>query len=96
MRCSFFGVAGKSAKCDIAIPNKTKPLILIEIKAYGFTGSKMTDVIGDVDVIIEAKRRDAAFLIVTDGIAWKDRLSDLAKIVERQANGRILPSTQCR
>ena len=65
-------------------------MTLIEIKAYGSTSSKATDVIGDVDAIIEAKRRDAAFLLVTGGIAQKDRPSDLAKIVERQADGRIL------
>lgn len=89
MRATFSGTDGKVAKCDVAIPNKTEPLILIESKAYGATGSKMTDVIGDLDHIIEAKRHDASLLVVTDGITWKARQSDMAKIVERQNSGRI-------
>lgn len=89
MRATFTGTSGKIAKCDVAIPNRAEPLILIESKAYGATGSKMTDVIGDLDAIIEAKRRDAALLVVTDGITWKARQSDMAKIVARQNDGRI-------
>lgn len=89
MRVTFTGVAGKVAKCDVAVPTKDAPRILIESKAYGATGSKMTDVIGDLDAIIQAKRHDAALLVVTDGITWKARQSDMAKIVERQNNGQI-------
>ena len=89
MRVTFTGVSGRIAKCDVAIPDKGEPRILIESKAYGATGSKMSDVIGDLDHIIEAKRRDAALLVVTDGITWKARQSDMARIVERQNDGRI-------
>lgn len=88
-RVTFTGEDGKTAKCDIAIPNREDPRILIESKAYGATGSKMTDIIGDLDAIIEAKRSDTALLFVTDGITWKARRSDLAKIVARQNQGRI-------
>ena len=62
---------------------------MIESKAYGATGSKMTDIIGDLDAIIEAKRHDTALLFMTDGITWKARQSDLRKIVERQNEGQI-------
>ncbi|MEM7665064.1 MAG: hypothetical protein AAF250_04345 [Pseudomonadota bacterium] len=55
-RCSFQGANGL-AKCDFAIPDKMQPFILIEAKGYGATGSKMSDIIGDVDAIIGAKRR---------------------------------------
>lgn len=89
MRVTFTGASGKVAKCDVAIPKKDNPRILIESKAYGATGSKMTDVIGDLDAIIQAKRHDAALLVVTDGITWKARQSDMAKIVERQNHGQI-------
>jgi hypothetical protein len=50
-RCTFTGPRG-TAKCDFAIPSKSLPRILIESKAYGATGSKMTDVIGDIEKII--------------------------------------------
>jgi DpnII restriction endonuclease len=88
-RCTFTGVAGKTAKCDLAIPARTQPRIIIEVKGYGATGSKMSDIIGDLDAIIEAKRRDTALLFLTDGMTWRARLSDLRKIVQRQNDGNI-------
>jgi hypothetical protein len=88
-RCTFTGAGGKTAKCDLAIPNKSKPRIIIEVKGYGATGSKMTDIIGDLDAIIEAKRHDTALLFITDGTTWEARLSDLRKIVSRQNEGKV-------
>jgi hypothetical protein len=87
-RCTFQGVNGL-AKCDFAIPDRTQPLILIEAKGYGATGSKMSDIIGDVDAIIGAKRHDASLLVITDGLTWKARANDLRKIIQRQNDGRI-------
>lgn len=87
-RCTFQGVNGL-AKCDFAIPNKAQPFILIEAKGYGATGSKMSDIIGDVDAIIGAKRHDASLLLITDGLTWKARANDLRKIIQRQNDGRI-------
>lgn len=88
-RCTFTGADGVTAKCDIAIPDRVKPRIVIESKGYGATGSKMTDIIGDLDAIIAAKRHDCPFLFITDGLTWKARLSDLKKIVHRQNQGKI-------
>lgn len=87
-RCTFQGVSG-NAKCDFAIPDKLTPLILIEAKGYGATGSKMTDIIGDVDAIIGAKRHDASLLLITDGLTWKARANDLRKLIQRQNDGKI-------
>jgi hypothetical protein len=89
-RCQFTGVGGKIAKCDFAIPNRNKPVILIESKGYGATGSKMTDVYGDVEKIIQAKRPDVAFILITDGITWMRRLNDLRNLVRMQNEGSIL------
>lgn len=88
-RCTFSGAGGKAAKCDVAIPDRTKPRIIIEVKGYGATGSKMTDIIGDLDAIIEAKRHDTTLLFFTDGTTWAARASDLRKIVNRQNDGKI-------
>lgn len=88
-RVSFTGAAGKIAKCDFAIPDRLKPRVIIEVKGYGATGSKMTDIIGDLDAIIEAKRHDTTLLFVTDGTTWEARLSDLRKIVQRQNEGKV-------
>ncbi|MFN3687053.1 DpnII family type II restriction endonuclease [Salinarimonas sp.] len=89
VRCAFDGVRGRRAKCDFAVPDRIRPHIIIETKGYGATGSKMSDIIGDLDAIIEAKRHDQMLLFVTDGMTWKARLSDLRKIVERQNDGKI-------
>ena len=88
-RCTFTGADGKTAKCDVAVPDRQRPRIVIEVKGYGATGSKMSDIIGDLDAIISAMRRDTTLLFVTDGMPWKARLSDLKKIVERQNQGKI-------
>jgi len=89
LRCTFSGVHGRKAKCDFAIPSKIAPRILIESKGYGATGSKMTDILGDIRTIIAAKRPDTAFLFFTDGLSWRQRKSDLRKVVEFQNNGEI-------
>jgi len=97
-RCTFAGSGGKMAKCDVAIPDRSRPSIVIEVKGYGATGSKMTDIIGDLDAIIDAKRHNTRLFFVTDGISWKQRISDLKKIVERQNQGKIdrIYTTQMR
>jgi hypothetical protein len=88
-RCTFKGPRGRDAKCDFAIPSKAAARILIESKGYGATGSKMTDILGDLGTIIAAKRPDTALLFFTEGVTWKQRKSDLAKIVDLQNNGEI-------
>lgn len=89
MRCTFSGPRGQMAKCDFAVPSKAAPRILIEAKGYGATGSKMTDILGDIRTIIGAKRSDTSFLFFTDGLTWKQRKNDLRKIIQFQNNGDI-------
>jgi hypothetical protein len=86
---TFTGKSGLTAKSDFAIPSDGAPRILIEAKGYGATGSKMTDVIGDIEKIIKAKRSDTTFLLFTDGVTWAQRQSDLRAIVKYQNNGDI-------
>jgi hypothetical protein len=89
-RCQFTGATGASTeKADFAIPSKNDPAILIEAKAYGATGSKQTDVLGDITRIVQEKRDDTQFLLVTDGPTWRDRTSDLKKLVSLQNQGKI-------
>lgn len=88
-RCTFSGSRGRAAKCDFAVPSRASPRIVIEAKGYGATGSKMTDVLGDIEKIIEAKRADTAFLFFTDGLTWNQRKSDLRKIIDYQNAGDI-------
>jgi hypothetical protein len=90
VRCRFIGSRGTSTeKADFAVPSKQDPRILIESKAYGATGSKQTDILGDMARIVEEKRHDTNLLLVTDGTTWKQRLNDLRKLVEMQNRGLI-------
>jgi hypothetical protein len=34
-RCTFIGADNNTAKCDLAIPGRERPLIIIEVKAMG-------------------------------------------------------------
>jgi len=89
-RCRFVGSNGTSTeKADFAIPNAEDPRVLIEVKAYGATGSKQTDVLGDISRIVAEKRHDTLLLLVTDGVTWKERSSDLRKLVQLQNEGKI-------
>jgi hypothetical protein len=86
--CTFTGRTGE-AKADFAIPNKENPEIIFEVKAYGATGSKQTDVSGDIEKIIGVKRPRTSLLLITDGITWKQRRNDLKKLVRMQNDGDI-------
>ncbi|MCH8475240.1 MAG: hypothetical protein LAT55_08430 [Opitutales bacterium] len=76
-------------KRPTAIPAAADPAILIEVKAYGATGSKQTDILGDIERIVNQKRHDTHFILVTDGITWKQRSSDLQKLIALQNEGKI-------
>lgn len=90
VRCRFVSATGqKNEKTDFAIPSKEEPRILIEVKAYGATGSKQTDILGDMERIVGKKRHDTTLLFVTDGVTWKARPSDLRKLIEMQNQGQI-------
>jgi len=90
VRCLFTGAKGTSTeKADFAVPSKRDPRVLIETKAYGATGSKQTDVLGDAARIVDQKRHDTDLLLVTDGVTWRDRVNDLRKLVEMQNRGLI-------
>lgn len=89
-RCRFVGVRPESTeKTDFAIPSKAEPRILIEAKAYGATGSKQTDILGDIGRIVDQKRNDTDLLLVTDGVTWNSRANDLRRLVAMQNTGRI-------
>ena len=90
IRCRFVGKGGISTeKADFAIPTKEDPQILIEAKAYGATGSKQTDILGDLSRINEQKRQDTTLLLVTDGVTWVLRANDLRKLIHMQNQGEI-------
>jgi hypothetical protein len=86
---TYTGYLGRTAKCDFAIPSKSNPKIVIKAKGFEATGSKQTDVLGDVHKIIEARAPHTYFFMVTDGRGWHRRTSDLQKLVEFHQQGNI-------
>jgi hypothetical protein len=82
-RTTFIGRDGLVGPCDLAIPTGgAGALIVVAIKAFDATGSKLTDARREIREM--AQNRDAkqfAFAVV-DGIGWLGRLSDLRKIHE--------------
>jgi hypothetical protein len=88
-RATFTGKGGERAKCDFAIPDASNPRIVMESKGFAATGSKMSDVLGDISAIVRAKRSDTTFLLFTDGLTWSQRQSDLRKIIKYQNDGDI-------
>lgn len=89
-KVSFIGKDGKKkAKADFCIPSKDQPQIIIEVKAYGATGSKQSDVIGDIEKITKEKRNDTYFLLITDGVTWLSRMKDFERLINFQNEGLI-------
>jgi len=86
---TFVGKKGVSAKCDFAVPQRRNPKVVIEAKGFEATGSKLTDFLGDVLKIGQAKDYHMYFFLVTDGRGWLNRVSDLRKIVEFHQEGLI-------
>lgn len=86
---TFTGRKGEMAKCDFAIPRKDHPKIVMETKGFEATGSKLTDFLGDVLKIGQAKEYHMYFFLVTDGRGWYNRQSDLRKIIDYHNEGLV-------
>ena len=64
--------------------------IILTLGAFAGHAQSISDAQrGDIEKIIAAKRADTAFLFFTDGLTWRERKSDLRKIVEYQNSGDI-------
>jgi hypothetical protein len=79
---------------DFVLPSLENPDVIIEAKGYSSTGSKQSDVAGDmrekiVGHIPEEHRDDVEVILVTDGGSWRLREPDLKTLVELHNNGVI-------
>ncbi|HVE72167.1 MAG TPA: DpnII family type II restriction endonuclease [Thermoanaerobaculia bacterium] len=88
-RVTFVAPNGVTAKCDFAIPSRDRPTIVVEVKGYEATGSKLTDFLGDILKIKQAKAYHTYVLGVTDGRGWYNRKSDLKRLVDLHHDGTI-------
>jgi hypothetical protein len=90
LRTRFIGTAGRSAPCDVAIPDGgDKALIAIAIKGFDSTGSKLTDAVREVVTMAEVRQPRQFVYAVVDGIGWKSRKADLRRIYDLWSNDMI-------
>lgn len=79
---------------DFVLPTLENPQLIIEAKGYSSTGSKQSDVAGDmrekiVGHIPKEHRDDVEVILVTDGGSWRLREPDLKTLVELHNDGII-------
>ena len=75
---------------DYVIPGLDDARIMIEAKAYvSSTGSKQTDVLGDIEKLSYVARKGVQLYMVLDGPMWRRRVSDLVEIFELRDQGII-------
>lgn len=83
----FVGSADKTARCDFAVPSGSHPKVVIEAKEFDKIGYRFDEYCDEVLTIVKAKQK--YFFLVTDGLGWHNRQSDLQKLVDYQNEGLI-------
>ncbi len=90
MRCRFEGRGGETGPCDLAIPAGGKDaLIVVAVKGFNATGSKLTDTFREVEAMASVRRPTQFVFVVIDGIGWLRRTSDLTRIYDLWSSARI-------
>jgi len=81
MRTNFQGRGGRTAPCDLAIPEGAdSALIVCGIKGFDSTGSKLTDAAREIEAMADVRLPNQYVFAVVDGMGWLSRLSDLRRI----------------
>lgn len=90
MRTSFVGQGGRIAPCDLAIPTGgPDAMIVIGIKGFNSTGSKLTDARREIEEMALVRRARQVVYAVVDGRGWPNRRSDLRAIHALWEHGEI-------
>jgi len=90
LRTQFVGTAGRTAPCDVAIPDSgDKALIVIAIKGFDSTGSKLSDAVREVAAMADVAQPRQFVFAVIDGMGWKGRRADLRRIYDLWQNHSI-------
>lgn len=79
-RTRFTGRNGRTAPCDLVIPNHQQAAIAVAAKGFDSTGSKLTDAVREIEEMANVRLPRQYVLAVIDGIGWKNRASDLRRI----------------
>jgi hypothetical protein len=90
-RTRFTGRSGRTAPCDLAIPNAADAAIVVADKGFDSTGSKLTDAVREVEEMADVRLPRQFTYAVIDGIGWLGRIADLRRIydlwTQQQING---------
>lgn len=78
-RTRFTG-RGRTAPCDLVIPDSTDAQIVVAAKGFDSTGSKLTDAVREIEEMAEIRLPRQYVMAVIDGIGWKSRKADLRRI----------------
>lgn len=79
-RTRFPGRNGRTAPCDLVIPDAENATIVVAAKGFDSTGSKLTDAVREIEEMASVRRPNQFVLAVIDGIGWKSRQADLKRI----------------
>lgn len=79
-RTRFTGRNGRTAPCDLVVPNSGDAEIVVAAKGFDSTGSKLTDAVREIEEMADVRLPRQFVIAVIDGIGWKSRQADLRKI----------------
>jgi hypothetical protein len=79
-RTRFVGRSGRTAPCDLVVPNGSNAAIAIAAKGFDSTGSKLADAVREIQEMADVRFGRQYVMAVIDGIGWKSRQADLRRI----------------
>lgn len=79
-RTRFRGRNGRTAPCDLVIPDGADADIVVAAKGFDSTGSKLTDAVREILDMADVRLPRQFVIAVIDGIGWKSRQADLRRI----------------
>lgn len=79
-RTRFIGRNGRTAPCDLVVPDSTAAEIVVAAKGFDSTGSKLSDAVREIEEMANVRLPRQFVIAVIDGIGWKSRQADLNKI----------------
>lgn len=81
-RTRFVGRNGRTAPCDLVIPNVDSAEIAVAAKGFDSTGSKLTDAVREIEEMADVRLPRQFVMAVIDGIGWKSRIADLRRLYD--------------
>jgi len=79
-RTRFKGKGEKDAPADFAIPGGDGALIVVAVKGFDSTGSKLSDAAREIEEMVEVRTPNQWVFAVVDGQGWLRRQADLRRI----------------